>query len=263
MYAPVGQCIYCGATDRLSDEHIVPYGLKGDIVLPKASCPDCATITSRIERSVLRGPLLVARENHEYPSRRKRGATAFPLKARIDDNWHDVNVPASDHPAWVAWPVLEQAAFRAGAARNGSLSITAVETLEFGAGQDAGNRLKASELEFTSSCVPGDVARMIAKIGYCLAVAEMGISAIQEAYVLPAILGRSHDIGTWVGSTTYEFARSSDDLHRLAVRYEDGVMDGKPTRIVSAVVQLFSNAGTTPHEVIVGPVTVESSDPPV
>jgi hypothetical protein len=39
-YSPVGKCIYCGkvetAQHRLTDEHILPSGLGGDLLLPKS-----------------------------------------------------------------------------------------------------------------------------------------------------------------------------------------------------------------------------------
>ena len=59
-FAPCGRCVYCGAITELSDEHIVPFGLGGRWVLPKASCSVCSVKTSRIERTCLRtmlGPL--------------------------------------------------------------------------------------------------------------------------------------------------------------------------------------------------------------
>ena len=36
--ASVGSCIYCGATDQLTDEHIIPLALGGRFVLPDSSC---------------------------------------------------------------------------------------------------------------------------------------------------------------------------------------------------------------------------------
>jgi hypothetical protein len=43
--SPVGYCIYCQATDELTNEHILPFGLSGTAVLPKSSCKACAKIT--------------------------------------------------------------------------------------------------------------------------------------------------------------------------------------------------------------------------
>ena len=49
QYQAVNECIYCGSKSNLTDEHIIPYSLKGWVVLPKSSCTDCARITSMIE----------------------------------------------------------------------------------------------------------------------------------------------------------------------------------------------------------------------
>lgn len=54
-YKPVGFCIYCGVRDvPLGDEHIVPYGLGGTLILPDASCKSCEKITGGIEQQCLR-----------------------------------------------------------------------------------------------------------------------------------------------------------------------------------------------------------------
>jgi 5-methylcytosine-specific restriction endonuclease McrA len=38
IYAPKNSCIYCGVSDgKLSDEHIIPLSLGGNMILPKAS----------------------------------------------------------------------------------------------------------------------------------------------------------------------------------------------------------------------------------
>src|SRR3712207_705268 len=46
----VGCCIYCGATNELTDEHVIPLALAGNIIVPDASCRACAAITSDFER---------------------------------------------------------------------------------------------------------------------------------------------------------------------------------------------------------------------
>jgi hypothetical protein len=53
-FGPVGQCIYCKAVAvPLSNEHIIPDGLGGNLILLKSSCKSCAKITGRIETKVL------------------------------------------------------------------------------------------------------------------------------------------------------------------------------------------------------------------
>jgi hypothetical protein len=61
----IGSCIYCAATDGLSKEHVLPYGLGGDLVLHEASCSNCRDATSKIELQLLRG--------HWWPYRRFLG----------------------------------------------------------------------------------------------------------------------------------------------------------------------------------------------
>jgi HNH endonuclease len=51
----IGRCIYCGSTNQLSDEHVLPYGLGGALVLKKASCRDCSKVTAALEERLLRG----------------------------------------------------------------------------------------------------------------------------------------------------------------------------------------------------------------
>src|SRR5438876_10039435 len=60
-YPPVGHCIYCSGTDNLTREHIVPFGLHGNAVLPAASCASCRQLTSAFEFQVLRGSMRTVR----------------------------------------------------------------------------------------------------------------------------------------------------------------------------------------------------------
>ena len=51
-----GICIYCRkAGIRLTDEHIVPLSIGGQHVIKEASCHNCAKVTSKFERDVIRG----------------------------------------------------------------------------------------------------------------------------------------------------------------------------------------------------------------
>ncbi len=69
VYPPVGRCIYCGKSQdelpsgfKLTKEHIIPSGLRGDLILPGASCKapergggwSCSAQTGRFEGQYLR-----------------------------------------------------------------------------------------------------------------------------------------------------------------------------------------------------------------
>ncbi len=72
-FGPVNRCIYCGADDcRLTDEHIVPFGLGGTAVLKKASCIPCGVITGKFEGVVQRGIFGDYRILRDMPTRNKK-----------------------------------------------------------------------------------------------------------------------------------------------------------------------------------------------
>jgi hypothetical protein len=109
-YGLVGECIYCGAKLELSDEHIIPYGLGGRLVLPKASCSTCAEKTSKFERTCLRtmyGPLRLL---YGLPSRRK-DARPETLDLRVkrtpDSPWEDVPVAQERFPFLITFPMFD------------------------------------------------------------------------------------------------------------------------------------------------------------
>lgn len=96
----VGRCIYCGSKDALSDEHIIPFALGGNYVLPKSSCPQCSRLTARIENFCLRtmfGPL---RMKLGLPTRRpKERPETLPIILRYSDGSQTkLEVPIDEYP---------------------------------------------------------------------------------------------------------------------------------------------------------------------
>ena len=80
---PAGVCIYCGAVEELTSEHVIPFSLGGKVELPEASCKDCRDATSKIELSIARKSLHVPRAVAGYPSRRKKG---YPQTSEVRFN---------------------------------------------------------------------------------------------------------------------------------------------------------------------------------
>lgn len=73
--AKVASCIYCGATEGLTDEHTIPFALWGTGCVIDGSCLSCAQKISAVELFVLRRSLSFARQFLGAPSRhaKKRG----------------------------------------------------------------------------------------------------------------------------------------------------------------------------------------------
>jgi hypothetical protein len=108
QYPPVGYCIYCGGTDDLRREHIVPFGLDGTAVLPKASCERCARITGAFERQVLRGPMRAVRVLRKLRSRSKHAGVPGTQHLKIDRGGvvEPVEVPLDKYPVLLHFPMF-------------------------------------------------------------------------------------------------------------------------------------------------------------
>lgn len=80
--ARIGTCIYCGNAPpdcELTDEHVIPDGLGGDLYLPDASCHNCNSMTTAFETPVLRDVFRYGRGLLGVRSRKRRGKAQRPL----------------------------------------------------------------------------------------------------------------------------------------------------------------------------------------
>jgi hypothetical protein len=99
-FPPVGTCIYCGTKDgEMTDEHIVPFGLGGNVILPKASCRNCAKRTGQMEQTIQRMILGPFRVRFGLPTRRKKERPAeLELQITKGGKITKRNVPISAFP---------------------------------------------------------------------------------------------------------------------------------------------------------------------
>lgn len=195
-YASVDICIYCGATEGLSDEHIIPLGLGGRLVLPRASCGKCAALTSAFEGTVLRtmfGPL---RMFYDMPRRRKskRPAT-LPLKVkqRAGDDWTHLEVEREQYPFLVLIPYLSTPTFPAGRRSDTGPGASRfwIRGASIGEGfkphlQDLCDKLSVRAVMPTAEARVPEFCLMLAKIAHAYAVAECGRDAAE--WILPAAI---------------------------------------------------------------------------
>ena len=142
---PVGLCIYCGKTEGLTEEHVVPFALGGNLILPNASCTKCNNITSAFELRVLRGFMGDARVAGEFPTRHpKDRPTTIQIGIKRKGGFEPVSIPASEALGVIQLPKFQRAAFLAGKPPVKGINIIGVETIGFG------NRLKRSLLHSES-----------------------------------------------------------------------------------------------------------------
>jgi hypothetical protein len=254
----VGKCIYCGATDNLHDEHVIPESLNGVRILDKASCGDCGRITSRFEGNYARDSMLPVRTAWNMKSKRskKKRPTAFPMKFIKNGVEKIIDVPVEDH--WSIIPLMEIGppgkypnldhgrGLKHGEYEIRGFKIRPDEHIEY-----LKQKYDADEIGVASYIEPLSFLRMIAKIGYCTAVWKYGLQNIVP-FVVPAILGQSDDILHWVGSegkqSVYQTSRDMDTDH---VVMTSQLPDGE----VLARVKLFSKSLVPEYLVVVGRLT--------
>lgn len=94
-------CIYCGATPaRLTNEHVFPYALGGELVLPKSSCSECAHKTSQLELFVLRRMFGKTRTKLNMRSRKPdKRPKKYPIAVMMPDgSQRDHEVAGDEYP---------------------------------------------------------------------------------------------------------------------------------------------------------------------
>lgn len=249
QYKPVGKCIYCGSTNELSREHIIPYGLNGDLVLAKASCKDCATITSSFEGEILQGELKSLRTKLQFRSRRRTGPKTVLFTLTTDAGSKELQIPIENSPIIWPSPVLSLAGFFEGVPTRGT-RIIGSRGINWGRDPyDVVRSLGGKGFSMNFTIKPPQFGKMLAKIGYSYAVAELGLSTIRKVFVLPALLGLEDDVGMWVGSGPDRLKIPPAALHYLQLDVRD--LDDDEV-LVLVHIKLFANSPTATYTVVVG-----------
>lgn len=250
-YAPIGRCIYCGNTDDLSREHIIPYALGSSATLPRASCERCREITGGFEREVLRGPMWPVRVISKLRSRNKhrKASETEPLLVVKDGQEQTVELPLQEYPILLPFLLFSPPAVISASEYTNGIQFTGQITISFGANpEDVLRKLGATQISITPrELYPVSFARMLAKIAYSYAFAQGALKSIDgESVVLPSILGERDEIGLWVGIIDSSLVAREGLLHRLAL------IEDKEHGFLIVNVQLFSNSQTPNYSVILG-----------
>jgi len=246
----VGLCIYCGSTQNLTDEHILPLALNGTAVLPKSSCQPCAKETGRIEQILLRGSLWPARVFRDLKSRTKHrdAPKTYPVTAVVKNRDSRLLIPLEKLPILIPFPVFAPPRVISGKPLANGIDVSGVDTILFGKRpEQLAGELGASELRIGKRENPNVFARVLAKVAYSFAYAEGALAELAEpSPVVPAILGKSGNIGNWVGILDHSNRSNPQTLHRIDLMYEE------QRRLLLAEVQLFADSPTPSYVVVLG-----------
>lgn len=250
VYAPVGHCIYCGGTEELEKEHILPFALSGTAILPKASCRKCASITGAVEQELLRGSFWPVRifRNLRSRTKHKDAPTTFPVTFVRSGKEEVHQLKIDELPILLHFPLLAPPGYMSPGSSSAGVQLSGLATVRFGKHPvQTMNAQGATGFQVSDQHRPVAFARMIAKIAYAFAYAEGALNDMEgETFVLPAILGEKDEIGRWVGTLTDPLKSHLGTLHRIVIHHE------RERRLLCAEVQLFSDSETPSYGVILG-----------
>lgn len=257
VYSGVGRCIYCGSTEALSDEHIIPYALGGNFVLPKSSCPQCAKETSSFEQTCMRtmyGPLRLL---YNLPTRRKKKRPKkLPLKVKFSPDqadWELVDVKQEEYPFLVTFPYFDAPGILAGRSLRESEGPTTKKLWIRGGCPFASfdellpalsRKLKAHSLFPESKADVPSFCRLLAKIAYSFVVAESGPQGF-NAELTSIILGRDLNYCRYYIGSASQDEPPRNMLHDLAILKFS-------SNVVVVKIRLLCKLGTPTYFVAVG-----------
>lgn len=247
---PLNECMYCGAIEDLTDEHIIPLALWGDIILPKSSCKPCAEITSKIERKVLKGFMQDTRNVANAPSRRKnkrpksvkrtllnQDGTSFQKTFTLDETYSILTVPEFSKATIFGGETIVQ-----------GINIIGHQQLAFGVNMfEFLEDNNAQGIQESTSIDVISFARLLAKIAYGMAVVHNGVFPRDESPLLPIILNQSSDMGFWIGSSD-SLLSESKAKHLVLNKNQKYSFSYVHTK---SIIQLFNGSGLTAFEVAV------------
>lgn len=248
-YAPVGFCIYCGVSGdqvALEDEHIIPYAIRGAMILPRASCRKCADkINREFEQYCLREMFLVPRAHFKMKGRR-RGTKKRPLPNQFNlERPHGVvATPLHEYPHILTLLAFERAGLIRGGAPTEKYTFRAYSVVR----NSHMERLsKEGDWAFQSPFSPDRFSRFVAKIAHCIAVAELGWREFMP-FLPDIILGKNPCALYFVGCAPGPHTKGPDaHMTRVGtVKLPTGEI------FVFANVRFWAQFNTPIYEVIVG-----------
>ena len=252
VYKPVWFCIYCGSgiikettKRKLGAEHIVPFGLGGVQILPRASCKKCEAITGAFEQSCQRMMLGPTRIRLGLPTRNlDERPSELPIILTNGSTTETKAIPASEFPLVIPGLILPPPGILSGEKPHDRMvgefwCIRENETAE--KFLTPGNGFKLAS--FNNHLF----MQMLAKIGHSYAVAEWGFHSFKPL-LLDLIVGNSQTASYWVGGSGPVQAPDVGGLHRLELKREMLLA----TEYVVAYVRLFASFGAPEYRIVVG-----------
>jgi|GEM_PF-1209333 len=261
IYKPAWICIYCGSDGggrKLGREHILAAGLKGDQIIPRASCGSCEEVTGKLEAIVTNRNFGTFRRVMDIRSGRRPPPTELLrlVVKNVDGSQAERLVTPSDYPAQLLLPKLKLPGALTGNFRAPLMCDFQWVTLSKSQKLEIEERLGGEVITTASFDIPA-FARMIAKIGYALAAAEIGLENFHP-YGLKFIFGKQPEaIGGLVGQSNWfpDGLRTDASMHHLMIK----PIPSGGRHLIAVGVHLFARHTPIVYTTIVGHLTPKES----
>lgn len=252
VFKPANRCIYCpDGKPPFTKEHVVPKGMGGGMIFPKASCTTCQKIINEIETYCMRGPFLSHRLKlglvtylHELgeslPMKFNRGSETFERRFTINEYPNYLVLPQLFGPPGILVGAPPQRLHAA------SFKLWGVEE-EVQALNEIGNAMLLENFDLDK------FSRAIAKIAHGFILEELRPENI-DPYLPEFILGKTQEkaaffIGDWPEDG---MARPDNVLHQIGMVFFPW---GQRTQ-VQVRLRLFAAHALTPiYRIVVGELT--------
>ncbi len=257
-YSEVGLCIYClsdGGYEGLRDEHIIPYSLQGNWILPKSSCKECEKVTSKFERICAHDIYGSFRIREKLQTRRpEKRPTNVGVIAEVGSAEFPLKVP--EKGAIALFPIFHL--FPPGVLRvppNKNLNWEGVRLeIKTDAPREPEHwhHLPRGSLRFGPVKFDIDAfAKLCAKIGHAYAVALFGLNGFN--HWLPAyILGQNASLPYLIGSSQESISQKN-----LAHSLSWSVYEIEEGPVLAINIQIFPVLGQPPVTAVVGSLSQE------
>lgn len=223
-YKPVGRCIYCGSTENLGNEHIIPYGLNGQWVLPKASCDKCAKITDNFEEDVLRRLFLETRTSLGLKTRNIENRPKLLPQIVIKDEKEEIlSLPPSEHFTIACFLEYPLPAYIDGRSYEKGVEVIAHSFISLKESSDEiFKKYEISEVKSKFTLNRADsFPRLLAKIAYGFTVAQFGLDNLEENFLPKVIIGEDKKICKYIGTCTDKIIRTKNTLHYVITKVNE------------------------------------------
>lgn len=279
---PLCACVYCGALatdlEKLTNEHVIPDGIGGNLILTAGSCRSCAMKTNRFESETINRCFGVGKKFFGIKSKKRRGKNSRPQKSQVryfdyclpdhvepdDDDEYlkslglrgavdlEISKPTSGLFVFLGYRDLCP----------GVLVGASITSFPFEIEQVFRSTDDDEGVSFSAYVDPVAFFLSIMKIAHCFACGTIGIGNFKPC-VPSFILGVTPPAFIPFVLGTMNPVNVTEELHSLTLYRAQGESNGVSNLELFVVrVQLFGNMKGTIYDVVVGsaPNTYDVSD---